>query len=57
MSGGPSVDVRNCTECGQARASVTKQEQGQTQVYYQCLMCDPGWSRAGPATLLHPVRP
>jgi hypothetical protein len=44
MSGGASVDVRNCPECGQERASVTKQEDGQTQLYYQCLVCNPGWS-------------
>ena len=44
MSGGASVDVRNCPECGHERASVTKQEDGKTQVYYQCLVCNPGWA-------------
>lgn len=44
MSGGASVDARNCPECGQERASVTKQEDGKTQVYYQCLACNPGWA-------------
>ena len=31
MSGGASVDARNCATCGQERASVTKQEDGQTR--------------------------
>jgi hypothetical protein len=44
MSDGASVDVRSCTTCGQERASVTKQEAGQKRVYYQCLVCNPGWS-------------
>jgi hypothetical protein len=44
MSGGASVDVRTCTTCGQERASVTKQEYGQERVYFQCLVCNPGWS-------------
>jgi hypothetical protein len=64
MSGGASVDVRNCTTCGQERASVTKQEYGQTRVYYQCLVCTPSWSprRATDISTFssapsHPVRP
>ncbi len=37
-------DVRKCLGCGQERASVKKPEEGQASVYYQCLVCQPGWS-------------
>ena len=51
MSGGASVDVRNCPECGQVRASVTKQEGGKARVYYQCLVCNRGWA-SRPTTVI-----
>ena len=68
MSGAASGDVRNCPECEQERALVMKQEGGKTRVYYQCLVCNPGWAsrRATisaatrsrlPTTPLHPVHP
>jgi hypothetical protein len=43
-SGGTEVNPRKCAKCGRARASVTKREGRETRVYYQCLVCDPGWS-------------
>ena len=44
MSDGTQEDVRECPECGQERASVKKRQEGQASVYYQCLVCQPGWS-------------
>jgi len=55
MSGGATVDVRNCPECGQERASVRKQEGGETRVYYQCLVCSPGWSSRRPTIFRKPA--
>jgi hypothetical protein len=43
-SDGTQQDPRKCLDCGQERASVTKLEEGQPSVYYQCLVCQPGWS-------------
>ena len=44
MTDGTQRDVRKCLECGQERASVKKREEGHASVYYQCLVCQPGWS-------------
>jgi hypothetical protein len=44
MSDGTQGDVRKCLKCDQERASVRKQEDRQAWVYYQCLVCQPGWS-------------
>lgn len=44
-SGGAEVNPRKCAKCGRARGSVTKREGRETRVYYQCLVCDSGWSR------------
>jgi hypothetical protein len=44
MSDGTQEDVRKCLSCGQERASVKKRKEGQASVYYQCLVCQPGWS-------------
>ena len=44
MSDGTQRDDRKCMDCGQERASVKKREEGQASVYYQCLVCQPGWS-------------
>jgi len=41
MSGGKEVDGRTCAKCGRARASVMEREGGQTQIYYECRVCDP----------------
>lgn len=44
MSAGTQEDVRKCLSCGQERASVKKRNEGRASVYYQCLVCQPGWS-------------
>jgi hypothetical protein len=43
-SDGTQHDVRKCLDCGPERASVRKREEGLPSVYYQCLVCQPGWS-------------
>ena len=43
-SDGTQRDVRKCPECDQERTSVRKSHEGQASVYYQCLVCQPGWS-------------
>jgi DNA-directed RNA polymerase subunit M/transcription elongation factor TFIIS len=44
MSDGMQRDERKCPDCGQERASLKKREEGLASVYYQCLVCQPGWS-------------
>jgi hypothetical protein len=44
MSEGTQRDARKCLKCGKERASVRKHEEGRASVYYQCLVCKPGWS-------------